>query len=120
MRAWRSLLVRVGLAEGDAPLDEYQTMMRAALNRLRLAEVQLREAHSLEQLDLGRTAMQQALAEVQHLVRQAKADRGIPLRSIADTEAMYQRLLAHLKEKKPVRPNGSGPSPGPKNHPRAG
>ena len=106
MSALRSLLERVGLAEMRVEPDEYPAAMRSALRRLRQAEVQMQEAASLEQLDLGRTAMQQALAEVQHLVRQAKADRGIPLRSIAETEEMYQRLLTHLTGKKRARTTG--------------
>ncbi len=112
MSTWRSLLKRLGLTEAPLSQNEYRWAMDAALTRLRLAEIQLREAATLEQLDLGRTAMQQALAEVQHLVRQAKADRGIPLRSIAETEEMYQRMLVHITGRKRPRRTADRPQVG--------
>lgn len=70
--------------------------MQQALGRVRMAEVQISEASSLEELDLGRTALQQAYAEVQHVVRAAKRDLGIPLRTIDECTSMHQRLIHHL------------------------
>jgi hypothetical protein len=77
---------------------DYQTMMRAALSRVRLAELQIQEATTLEELDVGRSEMMAGWAEVQQLVRQAKRERGIAVRPISETEELHRQLrdiLAH-------------------------
>lgn len=83
--------VRSKLAE-----PTYREQMQAALAKLRVAEMQLAAATSLEELDLGRSALQQAYAEVQHLVRSAKREQGVPLRTINECEEMHRNLVESL------------------------
>lgn len=71
--------------------------MQSALERVETARQMLREARSLEELDLARAALQQAQAEVQHVIRSAKRERGVALRPIAETERAYQNLRTRLK-----------------------
>jgi len=71
--------------------------MKAALNRVETARQMMREARTLEELDLARSALQQAQAEVQHVIRTAKRERGVALRPIAETETAYLTLWERLK-----------------------
>lgn len=70
--------------------------MQKALDKIRLAELQMAQAGSLEELDLARSAMQQGYAEVQHLIRSAKRERGLALRSVSECEALHRQLLDAL------------------------
>lgn len=74
-------------------LSPHYERMQAALARLRNAELQIAQATTIEDLDIGRTALAQATAEVQHVIRMAKRERGIPLRSTEETEAIHRALL---------------------------
>lgn len=71
--------------------------MKAALSRVETARQMMREARTLEELDLARSALQQAQAEVQHVIRSAKRERGVALRPIAETEQVYRTLWERLK-----------------------
>jgi hypothetical protein len=78
--------------------SDYAILMRDALKRVRLAELQIQEATTLEELDVGRSEMLAGWAEVQQLVRQAKRERGIAVRPISETEELHRQLrdvLAH-------------------------
>lgn len=72
---------------------DYRARMQAALERVRIAELQIAQATEIEELDMGRTALQQAFAEVQHLIRAAKRERGIPLRPIGESEAIHRQVV---------------------------
>lgn len=84
---------------------QYQERMRVAVEKVHTAQLQVRQATSIEELDLGRSALQQAYAEIQHLVRSAKRECGIPLRDVSETESMYQQLMVTLKQRV-SRPQG--------------
>jgi len=71
---------------------DYKSMMEDALRRIRLSELQIKEASTVEDLDIGRSTLLQAWAEVQQLVRTAKRDRGISVRPVAETEEMHRKL----------------------------
>lgn len=90
-----SWLVRRNEKRGGQP--DYQRMMRAALDQMNTAERMVREADTLEQLEIARAALQQAQAEVQRVIRMAKRDRGIALRPIAETEALHKQLREYLR-----------------------
>jgi hypothetical protein len=95
MRVWRRALDLLGFQEihhEGQQLHTYQQMMKAALNRIHMAELQLKEATSLEELDIARSMLLSGHAEVQQLVRTAKRDRGIALRPIAETEEIHRTL----------------------------
>jgi hypothetical protein len=61
-----------------------------------LGELHLREATTLEELDIGRSVLLSARAELQQLIRTAKRERGIALRPIAETEQTYQNMLKQM------------------------
>lgn len=100
MREWRHLLTQMGLGSRQADSINYTALMQKALMCLRLAELKIREACSLEELDLGRAMAQQALAEVQHLVRKAKLERGVPVRSIFENEELHRQMLDCLARRR--------------------
>lgn len=97
--------VKAPPAENHSP--NYQQLMRATLQRMRLAEIQLQEATSLEELDIARSAMQSCMAEVQQLIRSAKRDRGITVRPIAETEEMHRTMRDVMHN----RAEGERPTP---------
>lgn len=76
--------------------SEYVARMRDALEKVRTAELQIAQAGTLEELDLGRSALQQARAEVQHIIRAAKREQGLPLRTISDCEDLHRQLQERL------------------------
>jgi hypothetical protein len=92
------LLASFGL--GHAPAEragpDYRELMKLALERIRTAEVQIREATSLEELDTARASLRAAQAEVVQLVRTVKRERGYPLRPIAECEEMHRRLVESM------------------------
>lgn len=89
-------LIGLGTSEAERRRSEFPRMMREALHRLEMAQHMLREAHSLEQLDLARSSFMQAQAEVQQVIRLAKRERGIALRPVSETEEMYRRMRDHM------------------------
>ena len=78
----------------------YEEMMTEALRRVRLSELQIRESRSVEELDIGRSTLQAAWADVQSIVRTAKRDRGIPLRSVEETEGLFRQMRDHFHHRK--------------------
>lgn len=100
---FRRALGALGLQKetGDVPRDrpDYHLMMREALTRIRMAELQIQEATSLEELDLGRSALLAGWAEVQQLVRTAKRDRGITVRPISETEELHRNMRDFLNHR---------------------
>lgn len=88
----------------------YQLLMEDALRRVRLAELQIREATTVEDLDIGRSSLLAAWAEVQQLVRTAKRDRGIALRPVSETEEMHRKLRDYMNHRTetPHRKKASG------------
>jgi hypothetical protein len=103
MQVFRRALGVLGFAKEtqEVPQDrpDYQEMMRDALTRIRMAELQIKEATSLEELDLGRSALLSGWAEVQQLVHTAKRDRGIPVRPISDTEELHRNMRDFLNHR---------------------
>lgn len=85
---------RNGKHEGQ---PDYQAMMRAALEQMKTAERMVKEADTLEQLEIARAALQQAQAEVQRVIRMAKRDQGIALRPIAENEALHKQLREYMR-----------------------
>lgn len=86
-------LLGLGGNKGSLELSpNYRLLMEDALRRVRLAELQIREATTVEDLDIGRSGLIAAWAEVQQLVRTAKRERGIPLRPVAETEELHRRM----------------------------
>jgi hypothetical protein len=98
MQVLRRAMTMLGL--GGVPEDgrksDYQVLMRAALSRIRMAELQLREATSLEELDIARSSILSGQAEIQQLVRTAKRERGISVRPISETEETYKTMLRNM------------------------
>ena len=90
-------LLRLRSQEPAAREPDHHALMKAALARVETAHQMLREARTLEELDLARSALQQAQAEVQHVIRTAKRERGVALRPIAETEKVYLTLWERLK-----------------------
>ncbi|HEY8346741.1 MAG TPA: hypothetical protein VIL07_05610 [Symbiobacteriaceae bacterium] len=76
-----------------------QDLMQQTLQRIRTAELQMQQATSLEELDIARTALQSAQAELQQLIRAAKRERGITLRPIAETEELHRNLRDYLRHR---------------------
>ncbi|MFZ5815151.1 MAG: hypothetical protein ACOY93_07585 [Bacillota bacterium] len=105
MLALQKALAMIGIRPwpGDRNRPNYPQLMREALDRVTSAERMLREASSLEQLDLARSAYQSAQAEVQQVIRAAKRERGIALRPIAETEELYRKMRDFMKESPPDR-----------------
>lgn len=93
---------------------DYALLMREALSRIRLAELQIQEATSLEELDIGRSSLVAAQAEVQQLIRSAKRERGIAVRPIAQNEEEYRNLIDFINhrssspDRSSRRKNGTG------------
>lgn len=94
MQVLNKALGFIGIRAGneDPHRPDYQRLMKEALYRVGMAEHMLQEAGSLEQLDLARSAMQSAQAEVQQVIRLAKRERGIALRPIAETEELHRKM----------------------------
>nr|PZN73737.1 MAG: hypothetical protein DIU55_02280 [Bacillota bacterium] len=90
-------LLRFRTPEPAVPVPDHQALMKAALARVETARQMMREARTLEELDLARSALQQAQAEVQHVIRTAKREQGVALRPIAETEEVYRTLWERLK-----------------------
>lgn len=108
-----------------APKREYRepdhhALMKSALLRVENARLMFREARTLEELDLARSALQQAQAEVQHVIRLAKRERGITLQSVAETEQAYRRLWDRLKGGYSTPPAGGAADPSRAEPPAAG
>lgn len=80
-------------------MPSYHSMMRDALQRVAMAELQIKEAKTIEELDVGRSAMAAAWAEVQQLVRTAKRDRGIAVRPVAETEELHRQMRDHMNHR---------------------
>lgn len=78
---------------------DYPQLMRGALERIRMAELQIQEAVTLEDLDVGRSELLAAQAEVQQLVRGAKRERGIAVRPIAQNEEEYHKLVDFMNNR---------------------
>lgn len=107
MGVWQRLKRWMAPKEQRNPLlDIYESQMDEALERLRLAERLMKEAGTLEDLDIGRTIFQSAQAEVSQLIRLAKKERGIALRPISEVEERFDQLMHQMgmlsKESPPV------------------
>lgn len=107
MGVWQRLKRWMAPREQRNPLLEiYEAQLDEALERLRLSERLMREAGTLEDLDIGRTIFQSAQAEVSQLIRLAKQERGIALRPISEVEERFNQLLHQMgmlsKESPPV------------------
>jgi hypothetical protein len=97
MGLWQRMKGWFGPKEKRNPLLEiYEAQMDEALERLRLAERLIQEAGTLEDLDIGRTILQSAQAEVSQLIRLAKQERGIAVRPIEEIEERYNQLLHQM------------------------
>jgi hypothetical protein len=103
-KAFSFIRLRSGGVDREA--TNHQEMMRQALDRVATAQLMLREATTLEQLDMARTDLASAHAGLQQVIRQAKRDRGIALRSIPETEAIFRQMREHFRGNPP--PDGGG------------
>ncbi|HWI66043.1 MAG TPA: hypothetical protein VNT75_29795 [Symbiobacteriaceae bacterium] len=103
MQVFRRALGALGMGkpapETPGDRNNYQQMMRETLVRIRLAELQIQEATSLEELDLGRSALLAGWAEVQQLIRTAKREKGITLRPISETEELHRNMRDFLNHR---------------------
>jgi hypothetical protein len=97
-RALRALGIGPKSSEQETLTRKYQQIMSDILRRMRLAELQLQEATSLEELDIARSALLAGMAEVQQLIRTAKRDRGIAVRPIAETEELHRNLRVFMNK----------------------
>ena len=97
-RAMGVLGFRLPEREGQRCPD-YPQLMKTALQRIRMAELQIQEACSLEDLDVGRSELLAAQAEVQQLVRGAKRERGIAVKPIAQNEEEYHKLIDFMNNR---------------------
>lgn len=91
-----SILEVLGLRRRAPAEPDYRARMRATLEKVRMAELQIAESTSLEELDMGRAALQVAHAELQHLIRAAKRERGLEVRSVQEAEELHRQLVANL------------------------
>ncbi len=99
MQVFSRALSLIGFKASQGPVEirpNYQALMEDALRRVRVAELQIKEATAVEDLDIGRSALLAAWAEVQQLIRTAKRDRGISLRPVAETEEMHRKLRDYM------------------------
>ena len=96
---WPLLRGPVSDSEVGRATETYADRMLTAVGKVRTAELQVGQATTLDELDLGRCALQQAHAEIQHLIRSAKRELGIPVRDIGESEAMYLRLMRKLNRR---------------------
>lgn len=102
MQVLRIALGALGFKTETGPArPNYRELMENALKRVRMAELQIQEATSLEELDLGRAAMQSGWAEVQQLVRTAKRERGIAVLPISETEEKHHRMRDFMNHRDP-------------------
>lgn len=101
MRLLRNAMSLLGLGgrQENEGRTEHQRLMQSALNRIHMAELQLREATSLEELDIARSAILSGHAEVQQLIRTVKRDRGITVRSIAETEELFRNMREFINHR---------------------
>lgn len=99
-------LIGIRYGRGSRQPD-YQRMMYEALDRARGAEAMMREATTLEHFDLARSDLQAAHAQLQQVLRQAKRDRGMTLRPVAETEEIHRRMREFLNGQDPDRPSKS-------------
>jgi hypothetical protein len=99
MQVWRRALGFLGFQRKEQPvaveMGVYEALQKA-LWRIRLADLRLQEATTLEELDVARSERQSAWAEVQQIIRSAKRARGIAVRPIAETEELYRNMREHL------------------------
>lgn len=105
-RALNFLGIRAG--KGDSGLPDYQESMRQALDRMAAAQRMIQEAVTLEQLDLARSDIAAAQAQLQQVIRQAKRDRGIALRPISETEEIHRRIRESINTPEPARASKRG------------
>ncbi len=82
--------------------QRFQEHMEEALRRVRIARLQITEATTIEELDIGKSNLQMAFAEVQRVVRLAKADAGLELRPVEEVEERYRRMVASFRTKPEV------------------
>lgn len=87
----------LGFKGRTPPPGELEQGWQTALQRYRWATAQVREASSPEELEVAHKAWQAAQADLQWLIRLAKRDQGIPLRSVSETHRAYQGLLHRLR-----------------------
>lgn len=109
MRLVNRLLSSVGLGQRPQRQEEmpnYALLMRDSLTRIRLAEIKIREAASLEELDIGRCSLLAAHAELVQLIRTAKRDRGYSVRPVSECEEMHRRMVDLMSSREEGRDKG--------------
>lgn len=112
MRFLSRLLISVGLIPQPSEPEEtreYVALMHRALERIRVAEVQMREATSLEELDVGRSALKAAQAELVQLIRTVKRERGLAVRPVAECEEAHRQMLETMSAQARQRSRQSQP-----------
>jgi hypothetical protein len=101
----RQALGSLGLvknAEERTLSPDYQGLMHRALSRIRTSELQIKESRSLEELDLGRSALLAAQTELQQLIRQVKRERGIAVRPVSETEELFHNMRERMRYRQTV------------------
>lgn len=120
MSVFRAIGRLFGFKDPEPVPSEAERRWRAALERYRWAEVQLREAATPEELELAHQAWLAAQADLQWLVRLAKRDQGQALRPVSETHRVYQALLHQLRsdDEPALAADGGRPAKGRRRHPR--
>lgn len=93
-----AVLEFVGLvnpAEAKADHD-YAAAMSECLRRLRIAECQFNEALTPEVSEMGLRNLESATAELCHIIRMAKAEHLIPLRTREENDIKHHYLMRHI------------------------
>lgn len=90
----------------------YELLMEDALRRVRVSELQIKEATTIEDLDIGRSSLLAAWAEVQQLVRTVKRERGISVRPVSETEEMHRKLRDYMNQRTNTPPRRRAPITG--------
>lgn len=88
------------LPRAELPLkrmERYQAQMDEALRRVNIARLQIAEATTIDELDIGKATLQAAFAEVSRIVRLAKKEVGVPLRSVQEAEEQYQKMVTRFR-----------------------
>ena len=114
MSVFRAIARLFGFKDPEPVPTEAERRWRAALERYRWAEAQVREAATPEELELAHQAWLAAQADLQWLIRLAKRDQGQSLRPVSETHRVYQALLHQLRsdEEAALASNGGRPAKG--------
>ncbi len=90
------------LLRRDREMDVLREHVERLTAQMALAQQMIREASTPEELDLGRSELQRAQAELQFLVRSVKLRMGRPLLPVEVTAEIHQRLCEQCHGGRPI------------------